>query len=304
MFEKKQQPYNTAHRHQVKSQSVDAFTEHPTLPIQPVNPSSKVVNQTTKSLQTDHDELSYIENFSKALSFVCTSDIVAGVIHEINNPLQVIMGRTQIARLGKNIEDSLQIIEKQVMRIAKIMRSLNTLVHHHSSDIAPYSPKEVLEDVLELITSQLNKQNIQVNVNLEASPTVYGQQSVFRQILLSSLLNAKKRIGYSGQIFIRIKSSQKNQFVLEICDTAPIISSDITELLSQPLMGALGKPQATEHIELIALFQAIRQQGGKAVFKESAVGNLLEIQLPMQGNTDGKANTTTTPQNKIRYGDL
>ena len=288
MFEKKQQPYNTAHRHQVKSQSVDAFTEHPTLPIQPVNPSSKVVNQTTKSLQTDHDELSYIENFSKALSFVCTSDIVAGVIHEINNPLQVIMGRTQIARLGKNIEDSLQIIEKQVMRIAKIMRSLNTLVHHHSSDIAPYSPKEVLEDVLELITSQLNKQNIHV----------------FRQILLSSLLNAKKRIGYSGQIFIRIKSSQKNQFVLEICDTAPIISSDITELLSQPLMGALGKPQATEHIELIALFQAIRQQGGKAVFKESAVGNLLEIQLPMQGNTDGKANTTTTPQNKIRYGDL
>jgi C4-dicarboxylate-specific signal transduction histidine kinase len=296
MFDQQQQLRNAVHQHHLDQESADAYAEHPAPPTQPVNPSSETSHSATASIQHDFDGHSCVENLTKVLSFVCISDIIAGVVHEINNPLQVIMGRTQIARLGKNIEDSLQIIEKQTMRIANIVRNLNAFVHHPNSGVETYSPKEVLEGVLELIASQFNKRNIQISVKFEATPTISGQRSVFRQILMSSLLNAKKRIGYNGQLFIRIKSPQKNQFVLEICDTAPMISNHTIDLLSQPLMVALSSPEAAEHIELIALFQTIRQQGGKAVFKESAVGNLLEISLPMQGNTDVETNTKPAPQ--------
>ncbi len=304
MFDQQRQLHNTINRHHFDQESIDAYSEHPAPPTRPVNPSSETIDSSTIPMHDNCDGQSCIENLTKVLSFVCISDIIAGVVHEINNPLQVIMGRTQIARLGKNIEDSLQIIEKQTMRIANIVRNLNAFVHHSSSGEEIYSPKEVLEDVLELIASQFNKRNIQVNVAYEATPTISGQKSVFRQILMSSLLNAKKRIGYNGKLFISIKSPQKNQFKLEISDTAPIISKHTIDLLSQPLLVALSNPEAEEHIELIALFQSIRQQGGKAVFKESAAGNLLEISLPMQGNTDVETDTESAPQNQIGDGEF
>ena len=220
------------------------------------------------------------------LTRAATTEVIGGVVHEINNPLQVIMGRTQIARMGEKQKESLEIIESQAMRIATITRGLQGFAQR-STKVRPVDITEIINGILDLVKTQFVKRNIQIEKSIETIPSFPGDPTIFQQIILSSLLGAKRRIGYNGSIRITARMGKKNGIFLEINDSAPMIDEQIKNDVEKSFLEALNSPSAELHLGLVASFQLVRHLGGRAMLNGiPPQGNQLSFSVPMKVHKD------------------
>lgn len=67
-------------------------------------PTVQSIAQSTPPTQLNSQHSNVDNNLLKTISLAALTEVIGGVRHEINNPLQVIMGRTQIARMGKKLK--------------------------------------------------------------------------------------------------------------------------------------------------------------------------------------------------------
>lgn len=140
--------------------------------------------------------------------------LAAGVAHEVNNPLQIILSRVQLLMMRHREEErlvkDLDLIESNVKRISRIIRSLLDFARHNSGQEAWRSI-----DLLHLVTQTTNlmqhlmeKADIEVNISTDEaeSPQIYGNVGEVEQVFLNLLLNAQQAMPGGGRIDIELTS--------------------------------------------------------------------------------------------------
>jgi signal transduction histidine kinase len=147
-------------------------------------------------------------------------EILGGVAHEINNPLQIILGKAQILMMRiakeqcspKSIED-LKTIEKGAQRIAELINSLADLHQPKSEDKKLKTDVDVsylVSSILSLIKTSLKDKKIGLNLNLpENLPKVKGNPSQLKELFLYLILNAKQRIGWGGHLEMSLRKEDE-----------------------------------------------------------------------------------------------
>lgn len=220
----------------------------------------------------------------RTVKMAAVSEVSSGVAHEINNPLQVIMGRVQLAKLGKSPEQNLDVIEKQALRIADIVRALQSLTRNA---VAPgremVDVRSILNEIVALVQGQFHKRSIQINLNIAADlPIFWGDSVYIQQILLNFILNAKKRINQKGIVTISARAEEKKQILFEISDSGPTLSKDTIEKLKRPFTDTEQETEADLDIGLIASVQMIRAINGVVEIEpEKPQGNRIVFILPI-----------------------
>lgn len=90
-------------------------------------------------LEQKEDFLFSEEELSKQRKWGMVGELSSGITHEINNPLQIILGKTQILMMQVKKENkteilaSLEAIERNANRISTIIKSLSDFAHYHNS---------------------------------------------------------------------------------------------------------------------------------------------------------------------------
>ncbi len=131
--------------------------------------------------------------------------LAAGVAHEINNPLTAISGfaeglKRRLPRIEANVDEELMgdfkeylgIILKECQRCQEIVRSLLTFGRQTCPESSPVNLNALVNDTLKLLQNQLKqyRQDL-VRVDLDESlPTVQGNESQLKQVILDLLFNA------------------------------------------------------------------------------------------------------------------
>ena len=244
-------------------------------------PTVQSIAQSTPPTQLNSQHSNVDNNLLKTISLAALTEVIGGVVHEINNPLQVIMGRTQIARMGKKTEESLEIIESQTMRIANLIRGLQSFASRDSKT-EQIDISTTINAVMNLVKTQFYKRSIQIEVEIGKVSVFMGNPITFQQIVLSGMLSAKRRIEYNGQLKISVKSSEKNMLELEIRDSAPIMDEQLIRNIGKPFMEALEDPEAGDHYGLIASIEMVRHLGGAASLTATPPqGNMLKFNVPI-----------------------
>lgn len=158
--------------------------------------------------------------------------LAGGIAHEINNPLQVILGRVQIvqARSGGSPElmADLGRIESETMRIAHIVRSLQDFSRQDSGDKQgrPIRFSQLAESVLDLVGHRIRRQGITVErVGFDTSPLVSGDLDQLRQVVLNLCINAVQAMPEGGVLTVETHQVD-GRSVLEVSDTGPGISPE------------------------------------------------------------------------------
>lgn len=123
-------------------------------------------------------------------------EMAAGVAHELNNPMTVIIGTAQLmlreAEEGNAESELLNDIVNCGLRCKKIIQNLLTFSRQDQYPLTLTDINEEVERVLSLIQYQINHNNIEITHNLQPElPRFTANGHHLQQVLINFLLNAR-----------------------------------------------------------------------------------------------------------------
>lgn len=130
----------------------------------------------------------------------------AGLAHEINNPLGIILGHAQDMREmlldEKNIpllRQSLSVIENNADRAGKIVNDLLSFSRQSDPEKHRLDAVEVLEESLLFVHCKTKKKKVTIGTDYPEDPVyILGDENQIMQVLVNLLLNANQAVGEQG----------------------------------------------------------------------------------------------------------
>jgi signal transduction histidine kinase len=177
-----------------------------------------IMNSVVKKENTEREipiEISR-QNFLEMESFACLGEVLGGVAHEINNPLQIILGKAQILRMrmteSRNSQksvDDLTAVEKGAQRIAELVNCLNDLSCQTTTENSFKTDVDLnylLNSILPLVKACLKDKKIELSLNLtEKLPKVKGNSLELKRLFMFLALNAKRKISRGGKLGVNFQ---------------------------------------------------------------------------------------------------
>lgn len=225
-----------------------------------------------------------IQHTEKILSM---GQVAAGVAHEINNPLGVILCHIDFIRDEENLSEEsrsdLAIIEKHVDNCRRIISDLLRFSRPSPETRELYGLNDIVLEVLGMLGGQLEKSNISIESDFaEDLPDIYFDVDRFKQVILNLVLNSSQAIGSDGTIIVRTLRKNKN-LLIEVEDTGSGIPEDSVEKIFEPFFTTKAPGEGTG-LGLAVSYGIIRNHNGIIRLKEKSENTCFIITIPIEEN--------------------
>jgi PAS domain S-box-containing protein len=221
--------------------------------------------------------------------------MAAGVAHEINTPLGVILGYTQLMMddFAKDSEEyeNLRIIERQTKACRKIVADLLKFSRQTDSAKVKVDLNELIEEVLTVSEHNLNISHIRVIRRFAPRlPVIIGDAEKLRQVFINLLNNSHHAMANGGEIYITTgHDPASGEIIASVRDTGSGIDEEIKWKIFDPFFTTKEVGQGTG-LGLSVTYGIIRDHGG-SVTVESPVqdqktgqriqGTAFHVRLPV-----------------------
>ena len=167
--------------------------------------------------------------------------LVSGVAHELNNPLQAILGGAEILErapnLGADVLEEIALLKTQSGRAREIIRKLSRFGNQQASPPTLVDLRAVIGEVVQLRRHDLEKASIAIDVEALTSARVHANVTELEQVTLNFVINAQQAIESAvrehGRILIRLYEAGR-RVRLEVHDNGPGVSPEDEPKLFQP----------------------------------------------------------------------
>jgi PAS domain S-box-containing protein len=212
-------------------------------------------------------------------------ELVAGVAHEINNPLQTIVGSVELMmeeRTTPSMQRDLETVRREAGRAGQIVRNLLSFVRRSTPDRSPVDLNEVIRATVELRQFHLQQNNITVDMELHRGPIeALANREEIQQIILNLVLNAEQAIELSGKgstLTIRSYAAGAYQ-VIEVADDGPGVGPDLRGRIFEPFFTTKDVGQGTG-LGLSISHGIAAAHGGSLELRPSTAGACFRLTLP------------------------
>jgi two-component system NtrC family sensor kinase len=195
-------------------------------------------------------------------------ELTAGVAHEINNPVAVILGNVEvmIERLGPHAEPfrtELDLIIEQVDRIRAIVSRLLQYSRpaEYAGQIEEIDVNGVVEDSLVLVRHELARKGVRLSTRLEAGTGVCINPQELQQVLVNLLLNATRAVGQGGSVAVETADWGDIGAVIRVRDDGPGIPPDQLERIFDPFFTT--NPEQGSGLGLSVSYGLVARYGGR-----------------------------------------
>ena len=167
--------------------------------------------------------------------------LVSGVAHELNNPLQAILGTAELLErhreLGPEALEEVAFVKTQSGRAREIIRNLSRFSSQQSGPPTLVDLRDVIGEVVQLRRRDLDNLSIGLDVEMTTSRKVYANFTEVEQVTLNFVINAQQAIESAarkrGRILIRVFDAGK-KVRLEVQDDGPGVKPEDEPKLFQP----------------------------------------------------------------------
>lgn len=226
--------------------------------------------------------------------------LVAGAAHELNNPLAVILGLSQL-QLGEDIPPSvrtdLEQIERAARRAAAIVHQLRAFGQPRTLELAPLDLSGVVSETLQRLASRIAAENVSVTVDLPPDlPNVLGELHQIEQVVFNIALNAIQALALrlpGEPRYLRFSArADSDSVVLAIEDTGPGIAPEHLSRVFEPFFTTRDVGQGMG-MGLAVVYSIVQQHHGEVWVESSqGVGTTFKVRLR---RTDGPSEEERTP---------
>lgn len=239
------------------------------------------LQKTVTTLKTTQAQLVQSEKLS------AVGEFVAGVAHELNNPLAAVMGFSELLRnapVDEQHRRHLDLIFKSATRCKKIVQSLLSFARRHQPERKPVSVNHLIEEVLEIVAYQLRTSNVGVGTRFAPElPMVLADGHQIQQVILNLVNNARQAIEAhqkSGNITVTTEL-QEMMVRITIQDDGPGIAPENLKRIFDPFFTTKEVGKGTG-LGLSLCYGLIKEHGGSiTVESRPGEGAAFIIELPV-----------------------
>jgi CheY-like chemotaxis protein/two-component sensor histidine kinase len=231
--------------------------------------------------------------------------MLAGVAHELNNPLAVVMAQTELLAETANDEKTRERAEKilkPVERCSRIIRTFLALARHRDTRKSSINIEDLISEVRELLEYQFRANEIDVTVSIEPGfPEIWGDGAQISQVLLNFLINSQQalmEIDQDRSIIIEAVTVKENKVRIIVSDNGPGIPELIRNRVFEPFFTTKPESQGTGLGLSFCQNVAAGHNGTIEIDRAVSTGTRITFELPI-GEATANAGTKEIPLAKI-----
>lgn len=260
----------------------------------------KVADRTISLKKALNEKEKTQELLVRSESLAAIGQLVAGVAHEINNPLTSVKSLIQttiedLNELGSQLPllvdmiDDLRFADRETERARKIVASLLGLSRQTQTYTETVNLNMVIQDALRVLHNQHKYLSVSIHLDLvENLPEIQGNFANLGQVAINIIQNAIHAVtAAAGSIYLTTRYVPgKRQVVFECRDTGSGISDSIKADIFKPFFTTKKAGQGTG-LGLYICHEIIRKHGGKITFNSlSKKGSVFRVNLPVVTGRD------------------
>jgi PAS domain S-box-containing protein len=246
-------------------------------------------------LVKDISQRKAIENqLLQADKLASIGQLAAGIAHEINNPLSMILGYTQLLirdeQEGTQRHADLRIIEKHtrtckiivedLLNFARSTRTKKAIAHIHTA----------IESILSVVQHHLELDGIKIekDFDMRVPPMVLDGEKI-KQVLMNLIMNAKQAIGKKGSIRVMTRYDEhRNTVTIQVTDSGAGIEPQHITRIFDPFFTTKATGEGTG-LGLSVSYGIVKEHGGE-IMVDSAMGegSTFTVILPVTSEGAGK----------------
>jgi two-component system NtrC family sensor kinase len=228
------------------------------------------------------------EQLIQAEKLAAMGQMLAGVAHELNNPLTAVLGVTELLRERQGVDEStkrqLELTHRQARRAARIVQNLLEFSRPASPQKRPLEVSSLIERTLQLHEHSLRRNAIEVDFRPQPDlPSVIGDANQLIQVFLNLVTNAEQAIREvrdTGRIQIRL-AQHANRIAVAVQDDGVGIRPEALPRIFDPFY-TTKRPGGGTGLGLSICMSIIREHGGNIEAEISpAGGTVLTVSLPV-----------------------
>jgi PAS domain S-box-containing protein len=228
------------------------------------------------------------EQLIQAEKLAAMGQMLAGVAHELNNPLTAILGVTELLRERPSADETtkrqLELTHRQARRAARIVQNLLEFSRPASPQKKPLDVNVLIERTLQLQEHSLRRNQIEVHFQPQPGlPAVMGDGNQLIQVLLNLVTNAEQAIREvrdAGHIHIRM-TVRAGRVSVAVEDDGVGIRPEALPRIFDPFY-TTKRPGGGTGLGLSICMSIIREHGGNLDAKAlPAGGSIFTLDLPI-----------------------
>lgn len=245
------------------------------------------INHLTTTVRLQQERREQLERrLQQADRLAILGRLVAGVAHEVRNPLSSIRLKIQLSRRGQvdvqKLLSAFDIIEQEISRLDRLVGRLLSVAK-------PSQSCERIADLASFVETRLQQWDLKAEalgvkvsrIPLDAKPaSAFLDRDRLGQMLDNLVANAMEALSPTGgAIRVSFGSDEVGQFILRVEDSGPGLPGEAKQHLFEPFFTT--KPQGTG-LGLFLSAEIARALGGTLTHTESPLGGAcFEIKLPV-----------------------
>ena len=213
-------------------------------------------------------------------------ELVAGVAHEINNPLTGILMFASLSSktpdLPQQVKDNLDLIVSETGRCAKIVRGLLEFARESFPEKKQDSINRIIEHTLTLVSQQIILQDVDIQCHCgDSLPDLEVDADQLQQVFFNMFINAGQAMPNGGTLIISTQWIDKDKEIeIVVEDTGTGISQENLDKVFDPFFST--KSQKGFGLGLSVSYGIIKNHGGRVDVKSrEGEGTRFSIYFPV-----------------------
>jgi PAS domain S-box-containing protein len=237
------------------------------------------------------EERKVAEHLSRTEKLAAIGELVAGVAHELNNPLTGISTFAQLLledTLQKEQSESVGLIKREADRAIGVIRDLLLFARKTDARDVPVDINTIVQHTVRLRALASRTSGIEVHMLLDPSnPRVRGDEQKLQQVLLNLLVNAESALAKSKMRHLTVTTQKKGaNAIIVVADTGHGMTPAVMQRVFEPFFTTKPPGEGTG-LGLSVSYGIIQAHRGTISVDSTAdVGTTFTISLPTYTEND------------------
>ncbi len=256
--------------------------------------SRKVVRQIEKA---DREKEMMNEQVIEAGKMASIGELAAGIAHEINNPVAIMVEEAgwmddlldeQELEQSQNVEEfrrSLKQISLQGVRCKEITHKLLSFARKTDPVHREIQVNDTIEESLSICDQRSKFSNIRIQTELDSSlPVISASPTELQQVFMNLINNAIDAMGSGGGLLEIRSGVEGDKVVVDVADTGHGISKEVMSRIFEPFFTTKPVGKGTG-LGLSICYGIIKKLGGDLTVDSSVgLGTTFHVYIPIHGS--------------------